>query len=251
MLLHAEDELLGAQSLQEEHDLEEVHLVQLVVALRQRTLIRHFEGYPGLPSIHVVRDVLAHVRTMVRGVVLDSVDEVPHLLGEELGVGVLRPLGHVEQADAAQEQGPLLRVDLLLLPLERRRNEEGEGQLVVLKETAADVHKDVLEDAELQVAHPDVDVLAMLGEVDALVEQADKVEQGELVHRVDVREVGDHEVQDAAGGGDLRVLGAGGLDLLGGQLGLLHADVHGRRRLLGLAQGADEHLVVEDVARGL
>mmetsp|Transcript_98393 Transcript_98393/g.212145 ORF Transcript_98393/g.212145 Transcript_98393/m.212145 type:complete len:1113 (+) Transcript_98393:229-3567(+) len=208
----------------------------------------------------------------LRGVV-GVEDRLPaHDLGGELADEAVEDIAHALEdidADPAHLREPVRVLRLLLLHLSREAREEGHDlvelqllldllaletehhgveQLVLLEEAAADHDKEQLDERAEELHEALVLARLLLGHRDGLVEHQDEPVQRELVHRVHDAHVADDEVQRGASQGvilvELTHLG----DLLPSDLLLLHLLLDLRAHHLGVAEGLDQLLVVEDVA---
>ena len=157
------------------------------------------------------------VQSLEAGEAGEPVYFAPGLGGDPGAPGGVREF--VVQGQAAGQQEPEVGGVHLALEFEQARAEqEGEEQLVLLEERAADVLVEGELEVGAQVGQPLFEHLAALALDDGLREEVDLVGQRVLVHGVDVGQVGDDEEQ---AGGLLRdglVELAGRVDVLFGYL---------------------------------
>ena len=160
-------------------------------------------------------------------------------------------LVHAARLRAAQEEHPVGGADALVELEYLGAEHEAEDELVLLEEAARHVRVHGARRLGQEYLEPLGQVGRLGRALDRQVEELREVAQAELVHGVDERQVGHHEVHDAALGGDGSVLFARCADVRLGLLGLGEAARDRLRGRLRVVERVDELLVVEYVALGL
>mmetsp|Transcript_18565 Transcript_18565/g.38843 ORF Transcript_18565/g.38843 Transcript_18565/m.38843 type:complete len:378 (-) Transcript_18565:1288-2421(-) len=231
--------------------MEVMKLAPLLVIVGHGLQVWHLVLNPIFPILQVLGNLLAQIRAAICRIHLDGIHEIPHLFSEEVGIWIGRPRTHVQQSNTPEKQRPFSGADLPSMTLQGSSDEEAAGQFVVLKQASANVLKDAVQDLVAQVGHADVDVITLGRFVHACLEKPHEVEQAELVHGIDVGQIRNDKVEDASTCCHLCVLLTGSINLHRGFFGGLHSLIHRCGGLFGLPKGADEHLIIENVATGL
>eukprot|EP00968_Pinguiococcus_pyrenoidosus_P011500 scaffold926_cov248-Pinguiococcus_pyrenoidosus.AAC.13 len=246
----SEDGLLGSHNPQKQELLERRQL--LSEAEGQRRQVGRRTGVGLLPRGGLLLNAGQHVGVPTAKEGLQLHQRCPwasfqplvtfrrRMLRERLGAWRPRP----------DHEGPPLQVgNDAGSPIDVGRDEAGVEHLVLLEEAAADVGEHAPRDVVDEDAQALLQDLRLRGALQALVENLLVELEAVLVHRVQKRQVGDDEVDDAAARRHDAVLLARLVDLLLRGLGLREplADVGGGH--LRLPQRVDELLVVQDVAR--
>ena len=190
----------------------------------------------------------ALIEALERLNVRERVDVLPHLLRDPLGRGVLGEARRIEHHAARQQVAPLGVVELVVALHEVGAQQQREGQLVLLKERAADVLVQEVLKVRVEVLHAHLQVAARLRIGDRAAEEVDEPVERVLVHRVDGGERGDAEEEHSRAVRDGLVRRARLVDLDLGLVGnlLLGANLVGE--LLGAVKDLNGRGVLEDRA---
>eukprot|EP00162_Nutomonas_longa_P015768 comp22409_c0_seq1/m.54601 comp22409_c0_seq1/g.54601 ORF comp22409_c0_seq1/g.54601 comp22409_c0_seq1/m.54601 type:complete len:806 (-) comp22409_c0_seq1:847-3264(-) len=242
-LAHQEDKLLLAEHL-EQHDALPLRDGHVAKRPRERLALRVIACDKVLPLVGGVEQRAKQAGKELEFGKLDSGG--PAAVAEPARVRVGRQLGRVGHCCAAKHKGDLVRSDLVLVLHEREGNVEGEEDLVLDKEAAADIDVDKLGDARDQCLDAFFDRGRLRGVADAARKELREKGKRVLVHWVDKRQIWEHKVEHGAANGNGAVGLSCSIDGLGGGLGLCDAlvDVHGES--LGLAKGLDERDIVDE-----
>ena len=193
-VLHHGHDLVGPNAAYDEYALEGLQLVPLARELLQ---VRLAAVVHDLPLVLLRQELLAYLFVGVQAV--QAAYLVPRLDRQPGG----RIRVRVVEADAArQQEAPLLLVDLLLVLHQVDAQQEGEQELVLLEQRAANVAVERVGEVLAQVLQPLGQVLALLRVVDGQYEQVDEPHERVLVHGLDVGQIGDAEEQNGRVDGD-------------------------------------------------
>lgn len=138
-------------------------------------------------------------------------------------------------------------LNLLVVAIDTRNDQEREDDLVCLEQTARHVgidHASNVVDQDLKAL---LNYLRLGALFDGSVEETLNITERILIHGIDTSEIGNDEVQDTTSDGDRPILVPGIVNLLFDDESLGDTLVDLSRRLLRVLEHSDEGVLVEDL----
>lgn len=196
----------------------------------------------------VVFDVLYHATEGLK-VALSRVQKVVVKISDVLGHwvrGLPVSLLLSDGLDTSQQKVPSHLSDDILRSVNRCGDQVGKNELVCLEESSGHILVNVLRDHLNQAVQSSLQVVTLGRHVNGLIEEyLDELERV-LVHIIDVGEVSNDEVQDAASLGDGGIHATSLIDLLLYNLSSGHTLIDFLGGDFGVRQDVDEGVCVQD-----